>query len=61
MLGIIVAKKNNYRTKMPLQLIDKVVNFIMKPRKLHYKHNYELSAIANMPCSMDIAGNTTIA
>jgi len=49
--------------RLPPQLTDKVVSFIMKARKLRFKHNYELSAIGNMdetPYWMDLAGNTTI-
>ena len=43
--GFSLQRKTTVGQSLPPQLTDKVVSFIMKTRKLHFKHNYELSVI----------------
>ena len=61
--GFSLRRRTTVGQRLPPQLTDKVVSFIMKARKLRFKYNYELLAIGNMdetPCWMDMAGNTTV-
>jgi len=58
-----VRRKTTVGQRLPADIIDKVVRFIIGTRKRRIKHKYSLSGIGNMdetPVWMDMPGDTTI-
>ena len=62
--GLSIRRRTTVGQRLPSDLVDKVVQFIMSTRKLRMHNNYSLTAIGNMdetPLWMDMPGDTTIA
>jgi len=58
-----IRRRTTVGQKLPQDLIDEVIRFIMISRKLHYQKEYPLSFIGNMdetPLWLDMPGETTI-
>ena len=58
-----IRRRTTVGQRLPADIIDKVVRFIINTQKQRIKHKYSLSGIGNMdetPVWMDMPGDTTI-